>query len=162
MTVGAIEAFCSGGARQHAKTLHGIVPGLFIVRVGPFRRPLGTCHQQLYRHRDIVTGKQSTESYLLFVFTKSTLMALLKSSAHLGKRKTVHARPNRHNAGGNGRALAFALRAYVPSLHYWGVTVLEPDQTRPSALGACAFSPPVLPTRNIISTNKPSQVLKSQ
>jgi hypothetical protein len=31
-----------GGARQHFETLHGIVPGLFIVRVAPFRRPLGT------------------------------------------------------------------------------------------------------------------------
>ena len=27
MEVGATEAFCSTGARQHAETLHGIVPG---------------------------------------------------------------------------------------------------------------------------------------
>ncbi len=46
--------------------LHGIVPGLFIVRVATFRRPLGTFHPQLCRHRDIVTAKQNIESSLLF------------------------------------------------------------------------------------------------
>ena len=34
---------------------------------------------------------------------------------------TTHARPIRHDAGGIGRALAFALRACMPSLHNWGV-----------------------------------------
>ncbi len=56
-----------GGVRQHVETLHGIVPGLFIVRVAPFRQPLSTCHQQLCRHRDIVTANQSIESYLLLI-----------------------------------------------------------------------------------------------
>jgi hypothetical protein len=37
----------SGGAWQHAETLHGIVPGIIIVRVAPFCRPLGTFHKQL-------------------------------------------------------------------------------------------------------------------
>jgi hypothetical protein len=41
-----------------------------------------------------------------------------------------HARPNRHDAGVIGRALAIAsLRAYVSSLHYWGV------RTRPNVIG---------------------------
>ena len=52
-----------------------------IVRVAPFRRPLGTFYQQLCRHRDIVTANQNIESYLLFNFPKSTLMVLLRSSA---------------------------------------------------------------------------------
>ncbi len=43
------------------------------------------------------------------------------------KWKTAHTRPNRHNAGRTGRALSFALRAYVPSLHYGGVRT-RPDQ----------------------------------
>ncbi len=42
-----MAAFLSTGARQHAETLHGVDPGLIIVRVTPFRRPLGTFHQQL-------------------------------------------------------------------------------------------------------------------
>jgi hypothetical protein len=51
----------STGARQHAETLHGIDPGLFIVRVAQFRRPLGTFYQQLSstpRHR---VGKAKTQ-----------------------------------------------------------------------------------------------------
>ena len=74
-----------GGVRQHVETLHGIVPGLFIVRVAPFRRPLGTFHQQLHRHRGIVTAKQNIESYLLFNFPKSTLMVFLRNSAPLSQ-----------------------------------------------------------------------------
>jgi hypothetical protein len=60
MTVGIFAAFCSTGARQHVETLHGIDSGLIIVRVAPFRRPLGTFHQQLSstpRHR---VGKAKT------------------------------------------------------------------------------------------------------
>jgi hypothetical protein len=55
------SAFCSvvGGARQHFESLHGIVPGLFVVRVAKFRRPLGAFHQQLSRHRDIATAKHN-------------------------------------------------------------------------------------------------------
>ena len=74
-----------GGVRQHDETLNGIVSGLFIVRVAPFRRPLGTFHQQLYRHRYIVTAKKNIEAYLLFDFPKSTLMVLLRSSAPLSQ-----------------------------------------------------------------------------
>ena len=54
MAVGIMAAFRSTGARQHAETLHGIDPGLMIVRVAQFRQPLGTNHQQLSstpRHR---------------------------------------------------------------------------------------------------------------
>ncbi len=47
MAVGIVKAVRSTGARQHAETLRGIDPGLIIVRVEPFRRPLGTFHQQL-------------------------------------------------------------------------------------------------------------------
>jgi hypothetical protein len=57
-----------GGARQNFETLLGIVPGLFIVRMAPSRRPLGTVHQQLCRHRDIVTAKQSKTSSHTFCF----------------------------------------------------------------------------------------------
>ncbi len=39
------------------KTVHGFVPGLIIVRVAPFRRPLDFVHQQLRRHRAIVMAK---------------------------------------------------------------------------------------------------------
>ncbi len=60
-------------------------PGRFIVRVAPFRRPLGTFHQQLCHHRDIVTAKQNIKSYLLFIFSKSTLMVLLRSSTPLSQ-----------------------------------------------------------------------------
>jgi hypothetical protein len=67
------------------RCLHGIVPGLFIVQEAPFRRPLGTFHQQLCHQRDIVTAKQNIESYLLFMFPKSTLMVLLRSSAPLSQ-----------------------------------------------------------------------------
>ena len=65
--------------------LNGIVPGIFIVRVAPFRRPLGTFHQQLCRHRDIVTATQNTESYVLFVSLERTLMLLMRSYAPLSK-----------------------------------------------------------------------------
>jgi hypothetical protein len=54
IAVGVMAALRSTGARQHAETLHGIYPGLIIVRVAQFRRPLGTFHQQLSstpRHR---------------------------------------------------------------------------------------------------------------
>ena len=68
MTAGAIEVFLLGGARQHFETLHGVVPGLFIVQVAKFCRPLGTFYQQLCLHRDIVTASKNTESYLLFFF----------------------------------------------------------------------------------------------
>jgi hypothetical protein len=74
-----------GGFRQHDETLNGIVPGLFIVRVASFRRPLGAFHQQLCRHRDIVMAKKNIESYIMFNFPKSTLMVLLNSSAPLSK-----------------------------------------------------------------------------
>ena len=47
--------------------------------------------------------------------------AVTRSTATRRKWKTAHARPNRHDAGVNGRALALALRAYVPSLHYWSL-----------------------------------------
>ncbi len=60
MTVGIMAAFRSTGVRQHVETLHGIKPGLIIVRFGPFPRPLGTFHQQLSsapRHR---VGKAKT------------------------------------------------------------------------------------------------------
>ncbi len=40
ITVGVMAAFRSTGARQHVETLHGIDPGLIIVRVTSFRRPL--------------------------------------------------------------------------------------------------------------------------
>ncbi len=43
------------------------------------------------------------------------------------KENTCTAQPA--DAGGTGRALAFALRAYVPSLHYWGART-RPDQKR--------------------------------
>ncbi len=52
------------GARQHFETLNGIVPGLIIVRMPPFCRPLSTVHQQLRRHGAIVTAKQNIESKL--------------------------------------------------------------------------------------------------
>ena len=53
--------------RQHFETLLGVIPGLTIVRVEPFRRPLGTFPPQLFRHRDIVTAKQNIEStYVLY------------------------------------------------------------------------------------------------
>jgi hypothetical protein len=74
-----------GGVRQKVETLHGIVPGLFIVRVAPFRRPLGMFHRKLLsspQHRD---GKAKIESYLLFIFPKSTLMVLLSSSSPLSQ-----------------------------------------------------------------------------
>jgi hypothetical protein len=54
MTVGVMAAFRSTDARQHVETLHGIDPGLIIIRVALFRQPLGTFHQQLSstpRHR---------------------------------------------------------------------------------------------------------------
>jgi hypothetical protein len=54
VAVGFMAAFRSTGARQYAKTLHGIDPGLIIVRVAQFRRPLRTFHQKLSstpRHR---------------------------------------------------------------------------------------------------------------
>ena len=62
-----MAAWCYGnlsldGARQHFETLHGIGPGFIIVRVAPFRRPLGTFHPQLHQHRGIVTAKQNIES----------------------------------------------------------------------------------------------------
>ncbi len=47
MTVGIMAAYRSAGAQQHAEKLHGIDPGLIIVLVAPFHRPLGTFHQQL-------------------------------------------------------------------------------------------------------------------
>ncbi len=59
-----------GGARPHFETLHGIVPGLFIVRVAPFRQPLGTFHQQLCRHREIVTAKKNIEYTYYCVFRR--------------------------------------------------------------------------------------------
>ena len=37
------------------------------------------------RHRDIETAKQNNESYLLFVFPKSTLMVILRRSAPLSQ-----------------------------------------------------------------------------
>ncbi len=67
-----------GSARQH------FVSGLFIVRVAPFRRPLGTFRQQLCRQRGIVTAKQNNRAYLPF-FPKSTLIVLLMSSALLSQ-----------------------------------------------------------------------------
>jgi hypothetical protein len=60
LAVGIKAAFRSTGARQHVETLHGIDSGLIIIPVAPFRRPLGTFHQQLSstpRHRD---GKAKT------------------------------------------------------------------------------------------------------
>jgi hypothetical protein len=52
----------------NVETLHCVVPGLFIVRVEPSRRLLGTCHQQLCRHRDIETAKQtSSHTYCFFL-----------------------------------------------------------------------------------------------
>ncbi len=74
-----------GGAQQHFDTLHGIVPGIFIVRLAPLRQPLCTFYSQLCRHRDIVTAKQDIESYLLFVFPKSMLMVLLRSAPFLSQ-----------------------------------------------------------------------------
>ena len=65
-----MAAFRSTGARQHAETLHSIDPGLIIVRVAPFRRPLGTILQQLRRHRAIVTAKQNIESKLTVFFSR--------------------------------------------------------------------------------------------
>ncbi len=56
------------GVRQHIETLHCIVPGLVIVRVAPFRLPLGTVYQQLRRHRAIVTAKKNIESKLTVFF----------------------------------------------------------------------------------------------
>ena len=57
---------------------------------------------------------------------KCVRTAVTRSTATGRKCKTTHARPNRHDAGGTGRALAFALRAYVSSLHYLGVRT-RPD-----------------------------------
>jgi hypothetical protein len=62
MTVDNMAAFRSTGARQHFETLQGIDPGLIVVRVAPFCRPLGTFYfyQQLLstpRHR---AGKAKT------------------------------------------------------------------------------------------------------
>jgi hypothetical protein len=42
------------------------------------------------------------------------------------------------NAGGTGHALAFALRAYMLSLHYWGVRT-RPDQA--SSVHGTVLSP---------------------
>ena len=56
---GAFSA-TTAGARQHVEALHGIDSGFIIVRVAPFRRPLGTFHQHLsltMRHR---VGKAKT------------------------------------------------------------------------------------------------------
>jgi hypothetical protein len=73
------------GARQHFETLHGIVPGLFTVRVAPFGRPFGTFSPAALsppRHRD---GNEKHRIYLLLFSLKSTLMVLLKSSAPLSQ-----------------------------------------------------------------------------
>jgi hypothetical protein len=59
MTGGTMATFRSTGARKHAEKFHGIDPDLIIVRMAPFRRPLGIFHQQLSstpRHR---TGKEN-------------------------------------------------------------------------------------------------------
>ncbi len=86
MTVGATAAFRSTVFEHKFETLYEIVPGLIIVRVAPFRRPLGTVHQQLRRQRAIVTAKQNIESKLTDFFSpKSTLMVLLRSSTPLSK-----------------------------------------------------------------------------
>ncbi len=72
MAVGVTQAFLLGGTQQlsrHTETLHGVAPGLIIVRVATVRRPLGTFHQLHCRHRDIATAKQNIESYLLLVFS---------------------------------------------------------------------------------------------
>ncbi len=61
MTVGVMAAFRSTGARQHVETLHVIGPEVIIVLMEPFRRPLGTFHQQISstpRHR---VGKKKTQ-----------------------------------------------------------------------------------------------------
>jgi hypothetical protein len=60
MAVGFMAAFRSTGARQDAEALQGIDPGLIIIRVAQFRRPLATFHHQLSstpRHR---VGKAKT------------------------------------------------------------------------------------------------------
>jgi hypothetical protein len=54
MAVGFMAAFRSAGSRQDFETLPGIDPGLIIVRVAQFHRPLFVFHQQLSwttRHR---------------------------------------------------------------------------------------------------------------
>ncbi len=61
ITVGFLEAFRSTGARQDAETLHGIDPGLIIVRVAQLRRPLGAFHQQLSSTPRHCAGKEKTQ-----------------------------------------------------------------------------------------------------
>jgi hypothetical protein len=61
------ERLCYGslsleGDWQHFETLHGIVPGPILVREASYRRPLGTFHPQLRRHRAILTAKQDIGS----------------------------------------------------------------------------------------------------
>jgi hypothetical protein len=70
IAVGIMAAFRSTGFRQQVDTLHGIDPGLVIVRVAPFRRPLGifsptafvdtatSCRQSL----NVVQVKSSTNT----------------------------------------------------------------------------------------------------
>ena len=84
MVLGCISAF--GFRTWVIQASLRALSGLFIVRVATILRPLGTFHQQLCRHREIVTAKENIESYLLFFFSsKSTLMVLLRISAPLSQ-----------------------------------------------------------------------------
>jgi hypothetical protein len=65
MAVGFMAASRSTGARQHAKTLKSIDPGLIIVRVAPFRRPLDTFYQQLSSTPRNRVGKQTRSAVSL-------------------------------------------------------------------------------------------------
>jgi hypothetical protein len=58
MTVGIMAAFRLKGARQHAETLHGIDPGLIIVRVAlHFVGRSALFSSSFRRNRDIVSAK---------------------------------------------------------------------------------------------------------
>jgi hypothetical protein len=66
----AYSSLSLGGVRPHFETLQSIALGLIIVRVAKFRRPLIADHEQLRRHRAIVTAKQNIESKLTVFFSE--------------------------------------------------------------------------------------------
>ncbi len=72
------------GAQQHFEKLHGIFPVLLSFERHHFVNRSALFHQQLRRHRDIVTAKQNIESTYSFS-PKSSLMDPLRSSAPLSQ-----------------------------------------------------------------------------
>ncbi len=80
MTVGVTAAFRStvlGSISIRSTALSPVSLSIewhhFVDRLAPF-------HQQLRRHRDIVTAMQASNLFTVFFFPKSTLMVLLSSS----------------------------------------------------------------------------------